>query len=130
MKCAGFCTIQDYSAYEDPGNPQSTKKRPSTGSDLKMTQGYELCPQNSCTEVPTTSTSRCDSIWGYIALQAPLSMGFPRKEYWSRLPCPSPGVLPNPGVEPRSPALQADFLSSELLGKPCLETESSKRRLS
>ena len=40
--------------------------------------------------------------------QAPLSMGFSRQEYWSGLPCPSPGDLPNPGIEPRSPALQVD----------------------
>ena len=38
--------------------------------------------------------------------QTPLSMGFPRQEYWSGLPCPSPGDLPNPGIEPRSSALQ------------------------
>ena len=42
------------------------------------------------------------------AHQAPLSMGFSRQEYWSGLPCPSPGHLPHPGIEPASPALQAD----------------------
>ena len=50
--------------------------------------------------------------------QAPLSMGFSRQEYWSGLPFPSPGDLPNPGIEPRSPALQADSLQSEPPGKP------------
>ena len=45
-------------------------------------------------------------------------MGFSRQEYWSRLPFPSPGDLPNPGIEPRSPTLQADALTSELPGKP------------
>ena len=53
-----------------------------------------------------------------IACQAPLSMGFSRQEYWSGLPFPSPGDLPNPGIEPRSPALQADSLPSEPPGKP------------
>ena len=53
-----------------------------------------------------------------VAYQAPLSMGFFRQEYWSGLPFPSPGDLPNPGIEPRSPALQADALTSEPLGKP------------
>ena len=53
-----------------------------------------------------------------VARQAPLSMGFSRQEYWSGLPFPSPGDLPNPGIEPRSPALQADALSSEPPGKP------------
>ena len=48
-----------------------------------------------------------------VAHQAPPSMGFSRQEYWSGLPFPSPGDLPNPGIEPRSPALQADYLTSE-----------------
>ena len=48
-----------------------------------------------------------------VAHQAPLSMGFSRQEYWSGLPFPSPGYLPDPGIEPRSPTLQADSLSSE-----------------
>ena len=43
-----------------------------------------------------------------VALQAPPSMGFSRQEYWSGLPFPSPGDLPDPGLEPRSPSLQAD----------------------
>ena len=41
------------------------------------------------------------------------SMGFSRQEYWSGLPFPSPGDLPDPGIEPRSPALQVDALTSE-----------------
>ena len=45
-----------------------------------------------------------------VAFQAPLSMGFSRQQYWSGLPFPSPGDLPDPGIEPRSPALQADSL--------------------
>ena len=45
-------------------------------------------------------------------------MGFSRQEYWSGLPFPSPGDLPNPGIEPGSPALQTDALSSEPPGKP------------
>ena len=52
------------------------------------------------------------TLWS-VACQAPLSMGFSRQEYWSGVPFPSPGDLPNPGIEPRSPALQADALSSE-----------------
>ena len=52
-----------------------------------------------------------------VAYQAPLSRGFSRQEYWSGLPFPSPGDLPNPGIEPRSPALEADALTSEPLGK-------------
>ena len=48
-----------------------------------------------------------------VAYQAPPSMGFSRQECWSGLPFPSPGDLPNPGIEPGSPALQADALPSE-----------------
>ena len=53
-----------------------------------------------------------------VAHQALLSMGYSRQEYWSGLPFPSPRDLPNPGIEPRSSALQADALSSEPPGKP------------
>ena len=50
--------------------------------------------------------------------QAPLSMGFSRPEYWSELPFPSPGDLPDPGSEPRSPALQARSLLLSHQGSP------------
>ena len=49
-----------------------------------------------------------------VACQAPLPMGFSRQEYWSRLPFPSPGDLPNPEIEPGSPALQTDSLPTEI----------------
>ena len=48
-----------------------------------------------------------------VAYQAPPSLGFSRQEYWSGLPFPSPGDLPNPEIEPGSPVLQADALLSE-----------------
>ena len=53
-----------------------------------------------------------------VTYQAPLSMGFSRQEYWSGLPFPSSGDLPNPGIESRSPALQGDSSLSEPPGKP------------
>ena len=53
-----------------------------------------------------------------VSHQAPLSMGFFGQDYWSGLPFPSPGDLPDPGIEPRSPALQAESLQSEPPGKP------------
>ena len=53
-----------------------------------------------------------------IARQAPLSMEFSRQEYWSGLPFPSPGDLPNLGIKPWSPALQVDSLPSEPPRKP------------
>ena len=56
-----------------------------------------------------------------VTYQASLSMGFPRQEYWCKLPFPSPGDLPDPGVEhmsPASPALAGGFFTTEPLGKP------------
>ena len=52
-----------------------------------------------------------------VARQAPLSMGFSRQEYWHGLPFPSPGDLSNPVIEPRSPTLQTDALTSAPPGK-------------
>ena len=60
-----------------------------------------------------------------LAYQDPQSMGFSRQEYWSGLPFPSPGDLPDPGFEPGSPALQADTLPSEPPGSPALSKRSS-----
>ena len=51
-----------------------------------------------------------------VALQAPLSVGFPRQEYWSGLPFPSPEDLPGPGIEPLSPALAGRFFTLSHLG--------------
>ena len=56
-----------------------------------------------------------------VAYQAPPSMGFSRQEYWSGVPFPLPGDLPDPGIEPRSPMLKADALTSEPPGKPILQ---------
>ena len=53
-----------------------------------------------------------------FARQAPLSMGFPRQEYWNGLPFPSPGDLPNPGIEPATPAWQVDALLQRHEGSP------------
>ena len=53
-----------------------------------------------------------------VACQAPLSMGFPRREYWSGFPFPSPGDLPNLVIEPESPALAGGFFTTEPPGKP------------
>ena len=63
------------------------------------------------------------------ARQAPLSMGFSRQEYWSGLPLPSPGDLPDPGIEPQPPALQADSLLTELLWKPTQRKNSLRSPL-
>ena len=55
------------------------------------------------------------------ARQAPLFIGFPRQESWSGLPFPSPGDLPNPGIKPGSPALQAGSLPTDPPGEPRLD---------
>ena len=60
-----------------------------------------------------------------VTCQAPLFMGFSRQEYWSELPFPSPGDLPDPGINPGSPALQADSLLTELFLKNQLLNEYS-----
>ena len=64
---------------------------------------------HACSVTPDSAT-----LWT-VACQAPLSMGFSRQEYWSGLPCPPPGDLPNPGIEPVSltpPALAAGFFTT------------------
>ena len=53
-----------------------------------------------------------------VACRAPLSMGFPRQEYWSGLPCPLPGDLPDLGIKPQSPALAGGFFTTSTTGKP------------
>ena len=85
--------------YRNKSKQSNTK--PSKREGSKVTQ---LCP--------TLATP-----WT-VAYQAPLSVGFSRQEYWSGLPFPSPGDLPNPGIELGSPTLQTDSLLSEPPGQP------------
>ena len=54
-----------------------------------------------------------------VARQAPLFVGFPRQENWSRVPFPPSGDLPDPGIKPSSPALAGGFSTTEPPGKPC-----------
>ena len=76
-----------------------------------------IFPQcTSASKVAQSCPTLCDP-WT-VAYQAPPSMEFSRQEYWSRLPFTSPGDLPNPGIEPRSPTLRADNSLSEIPGKP------------
>ena len=79
---------------------------PSFQTEILLNSSLHACSVLSDSATPWTVTQ-----------QAPLSMGFPRQEYWSGLPLPPPGGLPDPGIELRSPALQADSLLSELPGK-------------
>ena len=85
--------------HQGPGGTPSHPGAPLPGGSSSVTK---LCPAfvTPCT----------------VACQAPLSVGFSGQEYWSGLPFPSPGDLPNPGIEPRFPALQADSLLTKLPG--------------
>ena len=85
---------------------------------------YGLCKQNAFTVLFCIAKS-LSRVWLFatpwtIAHQTPPSMEFFRQGYWSGLPIPSPGDLPNPGIELRSPALQADALPSEPPGNPSI----------
>ena len=73
---------------------------------------YLICTTLISTRVLSVSSSP----WA-VAHRAPLSMGFSRQEQWSGLPFPTPGDLPDPGIKPESPTLQADSLPSDLPGK-------------
>ena len=64
-----------------------------------------------------------------VAHQAPQAMGFSRQEYRSGLPLPSPGDLPDPGIEAGSPALQADALPYEPPGKPMVEEDEKGHKM-
>ena len=77
-------------------------------------------------EVAQSCPTLCDPMDSGLH-QAPPSMGFSRQEYWSGLPFPSPGNLPDPGIEPRSTALETDTLSSE---PPVKSSEFSEFSLS
>ena len=68
----------------------------------------------ACMLVTQSCPTLCDPV-DYIAHRAPLSMGFTRPEFWSGLPLPTPGDLLDPGIKPRSLALQSDSLPSEQL---------------
>ena len=74
------------------------------------------CDLRKAREVLVTQSVRLSATPWTAARQTPLSIRSYRQEYWSGLPCTPPGDLPNPGIEPRSPTLQADSVSSEPLG--------------
>ena len=83
-------------------------------------------PKKDWSEVKSLSHVQLFATPWTVAHQAPRSMGFSRQEYWSGLPFPSPGDLTDPGIEPGSPAVQADTLLSDLPGKP--QSMSNKMR--
>ena len=80
-----------------------------------------------CCLVTKSCLILCD-LWT-IAFQAPLSLGFPRQDYWSGLPFPSPGHLPDPGIIPASPALAGGVFTTEPPGKPKYTIEIHKYKV-
>ena len=114
--------------------PQKTLSR--VHSQSKETQ---RASQRSAREYVTCAGQEVEvkslsCVWLYatpwtVAYKTPLSMEFSRQEYWSGWPFSSPGGLPDPGIEPRSPALQADALPSELPGKSQGKGHSNERTL-
>ena len=91
--------------------------------DIERKHGYRrVAGQGGACMISCFSCVRLFVTLWTAALQAPLSMGFSRQEYWSGLPCPPPGYLPDPGIEPRLPALQVNSLPPELPRKPHIHT--------
>ena len=91
---------------------------------LSRPSGVVRCIKSCWPTVCKVKVKSLSCVWLFattwtVAHQVPPSMGFSRQEYWSELPFPSPGDLPNPGIKARSPSLQADDLWSEPPWKPC-----------
>ena len=86
-------------------DPERQEQRGDSDRPLAL---YIVCVHSSFSRVRLFATP-----WT-VARQAPLSMGFSRQEYWSGLPFPSPGNLPDPEIKPGSPPLQAESLPTEL----------------
>ena len=83
---------------------------------------HTRCPLPASLYAQSLSRVRlCVTPWT-VAHQPPLSTGFPRQEYWSGLPFPSPGNLSDPGIEPTSPVLAGGFFTTEPSGKSSLST--------
>ena len=101
--CMGFFRQENWSGlpFPSPGDLMDS------GIDSDLPHYRQILYHLSHQGISQKDTGTC---------QDPLSMEFSRQENWSGLPFPSPGDLPNPGMEPRSPALQADYLPFELPG--------------
>ena len=109
----GLCTSKTWKV-------NCIKKKKDFLEKLILSEGFHCLHAQLCLTL-------CDSM-DYIAHQAPLSMGYSRQEYWSALPFPPPGDLPNPGIEPESlsSALQVDSLLLSHLGSLKLVLTNSR----
>ena len=90
---------------------------PSMGSHRVGHDWSNLAAAAACCSQSLSCVRLFATLWT-VAYQAPPSMGFSRQEYWSGLPFPPPGDLPNSGIKPSSPALAGRFFTTELTGKP------------
>ena len=102
----------------------SVSKPPGSPGTLELTFRTCALSRFSCVRL-------CATLWT-VACQTPLSIGFSRPEYWSELPSPPPGDLPDPATEPMSltpPALAGGFFTTELPGKPCGDLFLNSTRL-
>ena len=112
----------------EPQHTTASSQVPETGTqEVAMKLGWmldwKLNSMLTCLIHTKSLSHSLSRVWLFatlwtVAHQTPPSMGFSRQEYWNGLPFPSPGDLPDPGIKPRSPALQADALTSEPPGKP------------
>ena len=114
-------SFRDTDMFENPWFSPG-RERPSFSLRRNQSPPFQCLVLSWC----ASESEKCQSLswlcvtpWT-VAHQAPLSMGFSRQEYWSGLPWPPPGDLPNPGMEPGSPAWQMDSLPSEPPGKPMM----------
>ena len=137
----GFCTSEHIQAdpCQPPRNPHFYKEKEEQGRDICGARGSRGLTDPL--ETPKTSSlsshlsgahvhAKLLQSWVQLfvtpwteACQAPLSMGFSRQQYWSGLPCPPPGELPDPGIKPtslKSPALADGFFITSTPGKPNL----------
>ena len=97
---------------------RSTKMRLNWFSNLSLTVEHLLCTTHLVVVIWSLNCVWLLLTPWTVACQAPLSMGFPRQEYWNGLPFPSPGDLPNPGIKRATPALQLDALLLRQQGSP------------
>ena len=101
------------SAGQSPAHRREKRWKFSQREDLHWMEGGITAETCCVCCAQLLSRARLFATLWTVAGQALLTMGFSRPEYWSGLPCPPPGDLPNPGIKPRSPELQADSLPFE-----------------
>ena len=117
-----FCVYKHF-----PGNHVSTDSQLHCLRNISNQGASHHWNKSESLKVKSLSRVRLFATPWRVAYQAPRSMGFSRQEYWSGLPFPSPGDLPNPVIEPGSPVLQTDALPSEPLGKPSHHWADAKK---